>query len=392
MIARTALAISLACIATAPSSAAPAPIAKQQALSPAAVAAVDAVVNEFVAKKLIPGAVVGVSRNGRILLVKGYGLADVEHAAPVTAETAFKTGSMGKQMTAASILLLAEQGKLSIDDPLSKYLPEVPRANEVTLRQLLNHTAGLYDFVGENFVGHNASRIERNKEELLRFILETDKLYIYEPGTSWDYSNTGFILLGAVIEKVSGESYAGFLKEHFFGPLGMKDTAVDDPSVIVPHRAEGYRRGKTPGTFKNVEFLAQGNFWSAGSLRSTAKDLLIWEDSLFGGKVLKPQSIAEMITPARLKDGRPATDTPEGKRMPFQYGLGSIAYEPVAGHRAMGNGGFIPGFNTWVRRLPDDDVTMVVMTNMTGQAREIAAKLVPAILGPRLNRDGLTRL
>jgi CubicO group peptidase (beta-lactamase class C family) len=334
---------------------------------------------EVIRTGLTPGAVVGISEKRKITFLKGYGLANVEHEAPVIAETVFRTGSMIKQFTSACILLLAEQKKLSIEDRLAEHLPDFPGATDVSLRQLLNHTSGIRDYVGEGFIGGNPSRIERTKDELIQYIASLDKLHEFEPGTAFEYSNSNYILLGAVIEKVSGESYAAFLKKNIFDPLGLNHTALDDAAEIVPNRAAGYRRGASPGAFRNVEFLPASNLWAAGGLRSTAADLLKWEDALLDGKLLSPKSVALMMTQTRLKDGSLADKLSDGRKLPFLYGLGAIASEPVAGRAAMGNGGFIPGFQTWVRRLPKEGITMVVLVNMTGGAREIATKLVPAI-------------
>src|SRR5690242_3159877 len=202
-------------------------------------ARIDAAAKQDVNSGHVAGAAVAVLRNGQLILAKGYGRSNLELATPVNARTVFRIGSLTKQFTAAGVLLLAEQGKLKIDDRLSLYLPDFPRANEVTLRDLLNHTSGIHNFTD----GPVIDKISANGatvQELVTDIASQSPLYDFEPGTGWWYSNSNYALLGAVIEKVSGESWGAFMKAEIFDRLGMADTAADDAFDIVPGRASGY--------------------------------------------------------------------------------------------------------------------------------------------------------
>jgi CubicO group peptidase (beta-lactamase class C family) len=200
--------------------------------------AVDRVAAELIANRTSAGFSVAIFRNGKPVLVKGYGSANLEDSAPATAQTVYRVGSVTKEFTAACILLLAERGKLSVDDPLARYLPEFPRANEVTLRQLLNHSSGIRNYTDETWLAETSPR-NLSTAQMVDFIARQKPLYDFEPQTGWSYSNSGYFLLGAVIEKVSGQGYAQFLEANVLKPLGLADTRVDDLAEVVPHRAAG---------------------------------------------------------------------------------------------------------------------------------------------------------
>ena len=185
-----------------------------------------------------PGLAVLVAQDGKILFEKGYGLADVEHHVPVVPQTTFHIGSLTKQFTASAILKLQEEGKLSVEDKLSKYIPDFPRGNEVTLRQLLNHTSGIWPDLDEpDSRLTNATTTEAIIKEIRKYP------YNFAPGTKWRYSNSGYLLLGYIVEKVSGQSYGDFLRENFFQPLGMTNTGVYRAHLDLPHEAVGYNLG-----------------------------------------------------------------------------------------------------------------------------------------------------
>ena len=204
-------------------------------LTPIVEAKIDAVAKQDVDSGRVAGAAVAVLRNGKLVFAKGYGRANLELAAPVNARTVFRVGSLTKQFTAAGVLLLAEQGKLNIDDRLSSYLPNFPRADEVTLRDLLNHTSGIHNFT-EGPVIDKISTSGATVKELVTDIASQSPLYDFEPGKGWWYSNSNYALLGAVIEKVSGESWGAFMKAEIFDKLGMADTAADNARDVVPGR------------------------------------------------------------------------------------------------------------------------------------------------------------
>ncbi|MEO5622327.1 MAG: serine hydrolase domain-containing protein, partial [Dokdonella sp.] len=233
---KIAVAIGVACVALNASTPA---LAVTSGLSRAVEAKIDAAAKEEVRSGHVAGAAVAVLRNGRLVFARGYGRANIELGNPVTARTVFRIGSLTKQFTAAGILLLAEQGKLKVDDKLSLYLPDFPRANEVTLRDLLNHTSGIHNFT-EGPVIDKISTSGATVQELVADIAGQSPLYDFEPGTGWWYSNSNYALLGAVIEKVSGKSWSAFMKAEVFDKLGMAQTAADDARDVVPGRASGY--------------------------------------------------------------------------------------------------------------------------------------------------------
>lgn len=331
------------------------------------------------------GLAVGVAERGRIRLVRGYGFADLEGRVPATERTVFRIGSVTKEFTAAAVLLLADQGKLSIDDPLAKHLPGFPRAGEVTLRQLLSHTSGIRNYTSiPQFFG-TTGRLDRTADELVGTIAGQAPLYDFEPGSAFSYSNSGYVLLGAVVEKVSGQSFDRFLKSAILDPLELRDTALDDVSQTLPNRARGYDKAKEPATgFTNASVISMSAAGAAGAMRSTVADLLKWHGALLGGRLLKPATVAVMTTPGRLKDGRPAIqgwpkDIPATIK-PFAYGLGMIV-DRQGERRTVGHGGSIQGFNASLQTLPDHEVSLVLLTNTSGAAYGSMPKLIEAYFG-----------
>ena len=282
-------------------------------------ARIDAAAKQDVASGNVAGAAIAIIRDSKLVFARGYGHANLELAAPVNTRTVFRIGSLTKQFTAAGVLLLAEQGKLKIDDRLSLYLPDFPRANEVTLRDLLNHTSGIHNFT-EGPVIDKISANGATVQELVTDIAGQSPLYDFEPGTGWWYSNSNYALLGAVIEKVSGKSWGAFMKAEIFDRLGMADTAADDARDIVPGRASGYSLvGGVSGKFRNADFTAMSVPYAAGALRSTVGDMARWNEALFGGKLLKAASQKEMLAPGRLRNGaetQTAIAWPGGKAFP----------------------------------------------------------------------------
>jgi len=300
-------------------------------------------------------------------------------------------GSFGRRhrraiRTLAAILRLADQGKLSVDDPLSKYVPDFPRAAEVKLRHLLSHTSGIASYTNPKYAAkaRDAARRDFTLPQLIQFIATLEPLYEFEPGTAWFYSNSGYILLGQIIEKVSGKSYRDFLQAEFFGPLGLAHTAVDQMGEVLPDRAHGYTPSKgSPSGFVNPMFMSLTVAGPAGAIRSTARDMLEWQLALFGGRVLSPRSLTLMSTPTVLNDGRP---TSKGRMPPIwgsptaEYGFG-LFIDRLDGRRTIGHGGAIPGFNTWMETFPDDGLSIVLLSNTDyPAAEELGPKVVKALL------------
>jgi D-alanyl-D-alanine carboxypeptidase len=359
-------------------------------LDPAIKAKIDTAAEEDVSSGRVAGAAVAVLRNRELVFAKGYGRANLELAAPVNAKTVFRIGSLTKQFTAAGILLLAEEGKLKIDDKLSLHLPNFPRADEVTLRDLLNHTSGIHNFT-EGPVIDKISTSGATVEELIADIAGQSPLYDFAPGTGWWYSNSNYALLGAVIEKVSRKTWAAFIKAEIFDKLGMADTAADDAHDVVTARASGYTLiGGAAGKFRNADFTDMSVPYAAGGLRSTAEDMARWNAALFGGKLLKPQSLREMLAPGRLRNGadnQSAIAWPGGKALPPPPGFvpGSYAFgldhHSENGRRIIGHDGSIAGFDSVMQTYVDEGLTIIVLTNTNGAAHPLEAKIAK-ILAP----------
>lgn len=348
------------------------------------VRAIDALAAEALRDHTTPGLVVGISDHGRPLFIKGYGSANLEDNTAVTAHTVFRVGSVTKQFTAAAILLLAERGQLSVDDPLSRYFPAFPRGSEVTIRNLLNHTSGIHSYTSEKDFLEVTSRRELTTVQMVDLIAHLDKLYDFAPGTSFNYSNSGYVLLGAIIEQVSKLPYATFLKINVLDPAGLADTQVDDLAQIVPNRASGYDKAPTaPTGFVNADYISMSAAAAAGAIRSTAADLLRWHTALLGGKVLKPSSLAMMLLPGRLKDGSLASTSvapaPGATEPRSDYGF-ALSTGRTKAHRSIAHGGAINGFGAALTTFPDDMMTVVLLANTVGAPSTLAPKLYDIVL------------
>lgn len=295
-----------------------------------------------------------VVKDGKPLLDKAYGYANLEWMQPNTTDTKFRLGSVTKQFTAAAILLLEERGKLKLDDPVKTYVTNAPAAwDKVTIFHLLTHTAGIPNFTG--FPDYASTQtVPATPEQLVaRF---RDKPLEFQPGEKWNYSNSGYALLGYVIEKASGQSYAEFLQQNIFTPLAMKDTGYDNHSMILAKRASGYTPDKDGP--KNADYIDMSIPYAAGALYSTTGDLLRWEQGLFGGKLLSAASLKKMTT--AVKNG-------------YAMGVGAT---PSYGHRLFDHGGGIDGFNTHLSYYPDDKLVVVVLANLNGHAADELSNLL----------------
>jgi CubicO group peptidase (beta-lactamase class C family) len=295
----------------------------------------------------IPGIALLVSRDGKIVQAEGFGLANVELQVRVKPETIFQSGSMGKQFTATAVMMLVEEGKVSLDDALTKYFPDAPAAwKEVTVRELLSHTAGFGDYP-EKF----DFRKDWTEEELLK--LAENIPLAYPPGTKWEYSNLGFLTLGILIHRVTGEFYGDFLQQRIFHPLGMHTTRIISEADIIPNRAAGYRLVK--GELKNQEWIApMVNTTADGSLYFSILDLAKWDAALYTEKLLKRSSLDQMWTPTKLKNGQANKDG---------YGFGWFIGERH-GHRLISHDGAWQGFKSAIARYVDDQLTVVVLANL----------------------------
>ena len=326
-------------------------------------ARMEQIVDSFVSAKQFMGDVL-VAEDGRVVLDKSYGFANEEWQVPNTAESKFRLGSITKQFTAASILLLEEQGQLSTVDPVKKYVPDAPAAwDKITIYNLLTHTSGIPSFTG--FPDYHANEVRPyTPDQLVAWF--KDKPLDFPPGSDWRYSNSGYVLLGYLIEKISGKSYAEFVQGNLFDPLGMHDTGYDSFTRIIPHRATGYMNG--PTGLQNAPYIDMSIPLSAGALYSTTHDLLKWEQALFGGKVLNAAELKKMTTPFK-KD----------------YACGLAIVKDPGGHAEITHGGGIEGFNTSLAYYPDNKLTVVALSNLNGGAPdEIASKLGMTAYGEKV--------
>lgn len=322
-------------------------ICAANAQSSTATAAVTDYVKAEMQRQHIPGLSLLVAKRGKIVRAEGFGLASVELQAPVKPETVFQSGSVGKQFTATAIMMLVEEGKIGLDDPLTKYFADAPaKWKDVTVRELLSHTAGFGDYP-KDF----SFRKDWTEDEELKLI-ESIPLG-YPPGTKWEYSNFGYVTLGILIHRVTGEFYGDFLQQRIFQPLGMQSTRIISEADIVPNRSAGYRLVK--GELKNQEWVApMVNTAADGSLYFTILDLAKWDSALYTEKLLKRPSLDLMWTPVRLKNGQPNKGN---------YGFGWFI-EERAGHRCIHHDGSWQGFETAIDRYVDDQLTVVVLTNL----------------------------
>jgi CubicO group peptidase (beta-lactamase class C family) len=317
------------------------------AQNPATTAAVTDYVKAEMQRQHIPGLSLLVAKDGKIIRAEGFGLANVELQVPVKPETVFQSGSVGKQFTATAVMMLVEEGKIGLDDPLSKYFADAPAAwKDVTVRELLSHTAGFGDYP-KNF---NFRKDWTEDQELK--LIESIPL-AYAPGAKWDYSNLGYVTLGILIHRVTGEFYGDFLQQRIFQPLGMTSTRIISEADIVPNRAAGYQLVK--GELKNQEWVSpMVNTTADGSLYFSILDLAKWDAALYTQKLLKRSSLDLMWTPVKLKDGTPNKGG---------YGFGWFI-EQRHGHRCIHHDGAWQGFETAIDRYVGDRLTVVALSNL----------------------------
>jgi len=345
------------------------------ALTPQQVAAIDSFVTTQMKNRQIPGIAVGVYSRGKILLAKGYGMSDVELSVPVKPETVFQSGSVGKQFVAAAIMMLVEEGKLSLDDSIVKYFPNAPATwQPIQIKNLLSHTSGLAEYESPNRTGPKGPfylRLDFTEDELVE---KVEALPIdFKVGEQWDYRNTNYLLLGIVIHKVTGKFYADFLQERIFKPLGMTSTRLISEADIIPNRASGYELHN--GQLKNQEWVSPTfNSTADGTLYFNVLDIAKWDGALYGTTLLKQSSLDRMWTVFPLNDGKPnSADYSFGWRM-----------EPMNGHRTTQHGGSWQGFTCYILRYPDDNLSVVVLTNLAAGGPGLIAKVVAGLINPAL--------
>ena len=336
---------------------------------------VDAYVRDQMMRQKIPGLALSVVRDGKLIKASGYGLADVELNVQVRPETLFQTGSVGKQFTATAVMMLVEQGKVGLEDPIAKYFDGAPPSwKGITVRNLLTHTSGIPDYTDAKSSDGKLLinlRQDYTEAELLQKF-ETLPLD-FPPGTQWKYSNTGYVLLGILIRKVTVEFYGDYLHEHIFGPLGMTATRIISEADIIPNRSSGYQLVK--GELKNQDWVAPSlNTTADGALYTNVLDMAKWDAALYTEKLLKKGSLDEMWTPVKLASG---------KTYPYGFGWDVTTDR---GRRLIAHDGAWQGFTTNISRYVDDRLTVIVLTNLDSEhsnptkiARGVAAHYLPSV-------------
>jgi CubicO group peptidase (beta-lactamase class C family) len=314
-----------------------------------------------------PGATVIVVANGQTIFRKAYGMADIEHGVAMRPEMSLRIGSMTKQFTAAAIMLLAERGQLSLGDDVGKYLPAYANQQPaITIEHLLTHTSGIANFTGmADF--RTIERNEMNPREMIEFIRRAPQEF--RPGERWAYCNSGYYLLGLIIEEVSGMKYAAFLEKNIFEPLQMKHTSYDSNQRLQSGRVNGYTLARHG--VENAGFISLSIPFSAGALRSSVDDLALWDGALTRGGLLKPESWRRMTTAYRLSNGRSSG-----------YGYGFFL-KKVAGQPAIEHGGDISGFSADALQVPAAKLYVAILTNCDVQdpdTETLAEKLASALL------------
>ncbi len=327
---------------------------------------VDRVATAVMAERGFPSVSIAVVQGGKLVYTHAYGLAHIDPALPATPEMRYSIGSISKQFTAAAILILQEQGKLRLDDPVGKYVPGLTEGDKVTIREILSHTSGYQDYWPEDYL-----MTPMEKPTTAQAILDTwaKKPLDFPPGTQWQYSNTNYVIAGLIVERVSGQPLMQFLSEHIFHPLGMHSVWDSDEAKLTSTDATPYVRAAL-GPLRPAPKEGRGWMFAAGELAMTAHDLALWDQSLIARSVLKPESYKEMFTEVKLKDGKGTG-----------YGLG-LEVSTRAGHPTLEHSGEVTGFTSDNLVQLDNGVAVVALTNhMAGGAAEVARLVADTVNG-----------
>ena len=315
----------------------------------------------------IPGMSIAVVRGTDTLLFKGYGSADLENDVAAVTQTVYRIGSITKQFTAAAILRLAEQERLNLNDTLQHFFPNyATKGNRITIRHLLNHTSGIRSFTSMGARWERLERLDVAADSMIA--LFSSEPFDFQPGAEYRYNNSGYFLLGAIIEKISGKKYGDFLHDEFFQPLGLSNTYYCDQAPIIKHRAQGYRP-LPDGGWRNAPPLSMTQPFAAGALCSTIGDLVTWTHALHAGRVIKETSLRRMLAGEKLNDGN---------ILDYGYGIGLANLD---GRREFSHSGGINGFNSFLAFYPDENLTVAVLTNSDASN--------PTVLGKQLARHAL---
>ncbi len=331
-------------------------------------AAVDNAATEVLKKTGAPSASIAVVRDGKLVYANAYGLANLETKKPATPQMRYSIGSISKQFTAAAVLMLAEEGKLSLDDKVVRWLPELTRAREVTILQLLSMTSGYQDYWPQDYVMPPMLQPVTAREIIDQW---AKKPLDFDPGSRWQYSNTNYVIAGQIVERVAGMPLLDFLQKRVFAPLQMTSVADIDLAPLGPDDAWRYLRYAL-GPPRPAPKEGRGWLFAAGELAMTASDLAKWDISMIDKRLMKPESYQAMQTEVGLKDGAGTN-----------YGLG-VNVSLSGGRRVISHGGEVSGFTATNQVYPDDRVAIVVQTNLdaTGASSQIAGKIAELIFTP----------
>ena len=344
------------------------PALAQQRDRSAIVQAIDSVVASYLNDGKAAGMSVAVIKGRDTLALKAYGSADLELGVPTPARAVYEIGSVTKQFTAAAILQLQDDGKLNLDDDVTKYLADYPtQGHKISIRRLLDHTSGIRGYTELPKFGTIMSR--KLPKDSLVDLFKNEK-FDFSPGEAEVYNNSAYFLAGLIIEKVSGMSYADYVKKTLFDKAGMNDSRYCSESAIIPRKAHGYDMG--PAGLQNKGFIDHTYPYSAGSLCSTVGDLAAWNRALHGGKVLSPAAYRELITPGVLNDGTK-----------LRYAKG-LALHTFNGHRTIEHGGGINGYLSESAYFPDQDAIIVVLINSAGPVspNAVTGSIADVVFGP----------
>ena len=326
---------------------------------------IDRIASQVLEQTGVPSASIAVVQHGKVVYTHAYGKARLQPPVPATPAMRYSIGSISKQFTAAAILLLQEEGKLSLDDSIGKYIPGLTGGDRITIRQLLSHTSGYQDYWPEDYVMTTMKPTVTAQQ-----IMDAwgKKALDFEPGTQWQYSNTNFVIAGAIVEKVSGEPYFKFLTERIFNPLGMNSIWNSDQTKLTDADATPYYRHAL-GPLRVAPKEGEGWMFAAGELAMTAHDLALWDTSMIAQSVLKPEGYKQMFTEVKLANGKGT-----------HYGLG-VDVRDLSGHREIEHGGEVSGFVSENAVLVDDGAAVVVLTNQDaiGAASSIARLAAPLV-------------
>ena len=318
---------------------------------------VDDIVRAEMKRTKTPGVAIAVLRDGKPIKIKGYGYSNLEHKVPVKPETIFQSGSVGKQFTSTLVMMLVRDGKLGLDDEVTKHLPEGKgKWESVKVRHLLSHTSGLPDLP----YGRMDLRKDYTEADLVKYMVDQD--VPKKPGTEWRYNNGGYVMLGVIIHRVGGKFYGDLLRERIFRPLGMTTARIISERDIVLNRAAGYT--PTPNGLRNQDWVSPSlNTTADGALYLTVLDMAKWDAALYTEKLLPKKMLQQMWTPITINGGKPASALGGG------YGFGWALGKPN-GHTLIHHGGAWQGFTSYIGRLVDKRLSVVVLCNMAGGPAE----------------------